>query len=87
MIIANSFAKLHFLIILGVLAMRQGTFKLVDHQKGYGLIVSDTDCKDVFVTIRELERIGIRRICEGQRFSYEVYDKPGRNTAGNFAII
>ncbi len=67
--------------------MKQGTFKLVNYQKGYGFIISDTDNRDVFVTIKELEKIGVRRICNGQRFSYKIYNRPGRNTAGNFMII
>ncbi len=67
--------------------MKQGTFKLVNYKKGYGLIVSENEDISVFVTIKELEKIGVRRIYDGQRFSYKVYNRPGRNTAGNFAVV
>lgn len=67
--------------------MGQGTVKWFDCKKGYGFIVPDDGVKDVFVHITQLEKIGLRRLHDGQKVSYEVYNKQGLNMAGNFAII
>ena len=68
--------------------MQQGTLRLVNCDRGYGLIVPDRDNKDIFVTLNELESVGIRRIFDGQRLNFEIYNSSsGRNKTGNFAII
>jgi CspA family cold shock protein len=41
----------------------------------------------VFVHITKLEEIGLRRLYEGQKISYEIYDDRGRTAAGNLEIL
>ena len=43
--------------------------------------------KDVFVHITKLEEIGLRKLYEGQRVSYEIYDDRGRTAAGSLEIL
>ena len=42
--------------------------------KGYGFIQPENGGKDVFVHITKLEEKGLRKLYEGQRVSYEIYD-------------
>lgn len=67
--------------------MRQGTVKWFDCKKGYGFIVPDDDKKDIFIHVTQLEKIGVRRLYDGQRVSYDIYDDRGREAAGNINII
>ena len=67
--------------------MGQGTEKWFDCKKGYGFIVPDGGVKDIFVHITQLEKIGLRRLRDGQRVSYETYDDRGRTAAGNIALL
>ncbi len=67
--------------------MKQGTVKWFDCKKGYGFIVPDDGPKDVFVHITQIEKIGLRRLHDGQRVSYDVYDDRGRTAAGNIALL
>ena len=47
--------------------MKQGNVKWFDCKKGYGFITPDGEVKDVFVHITQLEKIGIRKLFDGQR--------------------
>lgn len=67
--------------------MKQGTVKWFDCKKGYGFIVPDDDKKDVFVHITQLEKIGLRRLFDGQRVTYDIYDDRGREAAGNISVM
>ncbi len=67
--------------------MKSGTVKWFDSKKGYGFIVPDDGPKDVFVHITQIEKIGLRRLRDGQRVSYDTYDDRGRIAAGNIALL
>lgn len=67
--------------------MLAGTIKWFNSKKGYGFIQPDTGEKDVFLHITQLEKIGLRRLKDGQRVSYETYDDKGRTAAGNITVI
>lgn len=67
--------------------MLQGTVKWFNVRKGYGFIKPDGETKDVFFHITQVEKIGLRRLDDGQRVSYETYDDKGRTAAGNLAIL
>ena len=51
--------------------MKQGNVKWFDCKKGYGFITPDGEVKDVFVHITQLEKIGIRKLFDGQRVSFD----------------
>ncbi len=67
--------------------MLEGTVKWFNTKKGYGFIQPDASEKDVFIHITQLEKIGLRRLADGQRVSYEIYDDKGRNAAGNIIVL
>jgi CspA family cold shock protein len=67
--------------------MSIGTVKWFNSRKGYGFIQPQNGGKDVFVHITKLEKIGLRRLYEGQKISYEIYDDRGRTAAGNLEIL
>ena len=67
--------------------MLYGTVKWFDIEKGYGFIQPEGGGKDVFIHITQLENIGLRRLNDGQRLSYEIYDDKGRQAAGNIKIF
>jgi CspA family cold shock protein len=67
--------------------MSIGTVKWFNSRKGYGFIQPQNGGNDVFVHITKLEEIGLRRLYEGQKISYEIYDDRGRTAAGNLEIL
>ena len=67
--------------------MKQGNVKWFDCKKGYGFITPDGEIKDVFVHITQLEKIGIRKLFDGQRVSFDIYDDRGRIAAGNLKLL
>ena len=67
--------------------MSTGTVKWFNTRKGYGFIQPSLGGKDVFVHITKLEEIGLRRLYEGQKVGYELYDDRGRPAAGNIVIL
>lgn len=67
--------------------MRQGTVKWFNSKKGYGFIEPEGETKDVFVHITQLEKIGVRRLYDGQRVGFELYDDRGRIAAGNIKLL
>jgi CspA family cold shock protein len=64
-----------------------GTVKWFNCKKGYGFISPEESSKDVFVHITQLEKIGLRRLNDGQRVGYELYDDRGRIAAGNIKLL
>ena len=67
--------------------MKQGTVKWFNCKKGYGFIEAEGESKDVFVHITQLEKIGLRRLNDGQRVGYDLYDDRGRIAAGNIKLL
>lgn len=67
--------------------MTTGTVKWFNSRKGYGFIQPENGGKDVFVHITKLEEKGLRKLYEGQRVSYEIYDDCGRTAAGAIEIL
>lgn len=67
--------------------MTTGTVKWFNSRKGYGFIQPEDGGKDVFVHITKLEEKGLRKLYEGQRVSYEIYDDRGRIAAGSIEIL
>lgn len=67
--------------------MSTGTVKWFNSRKGYGFIQPENGGKDVFVHITKLEEKGLRKLYEGQRVSYEVYDDRGRIAAGSIELL
>lgn len=64
-----------------------GTVKWFNTKRGYGFISPDNTEKDVFVHITQVEKIGVRRLNDGQRIGYELYDDRGRVAAGNLKLL
>ncbi|MBE6454398.1 MAG: cold-shock protein [Alphaproteobacteria bacterium] len=64
-----------------------GTVKWFNSKKGYGFIEPEASNKDVFVHVTQLEKIGLKRLNDGQRVGYELYDDRGRIAAGNIKIL
>lgn len=67
--------------------MKQGNVKWFDSKKGYGFIEPDGENKDIFIHVSQLEKIGLRRLFDGQRVSFDIYDDRGRQAAGHIIII
>ena len=67
--------------------MSQGTVKWFNSKKGYGFIQPSTGEKDVFVHITQLEALGLRRLNDGQKVAYELYDDKGRQAAGKIKLL
>ena len=67
--------------------MTTGTVKWFNSRKGYGFIQPENGGKDVFVHITKLEEKGLRKLYEGQRVSYELYDDRGRIAAGSIELL
>ena len=66
--------------------MLLGTVKWFNSQKGYGFIAQDSG-KDVFFHITQLEKIGLKRLEDGQKVGFELYDDRGRIAAGNLKMF
>lgn len=67
--------------------MLTGTIKWFNSQKGYGFIAPEASNKDVFLHVTQLEKIGLKRLNDGQRVGYELYDDRGRIAAGNIKVL
>lgn len=69
--------------------MQEGVVKWFNVRKGYGFIQPDVkkDAKDVFVHITQLEKIGLRKLNDGQRVGYDLYEDRGRIAAGNIVVM
>ena len=61
--------------------MATGTVKWFNATKGYGFICPEQGDKDVFVHITALEKAGIRQLNDGQKVTYEIEEKNGKESA------
>nr|DAH78735.1 MAG TPA: cold shock protein [Caudoviricetes sp.] len=66
--------------------MLLGTVKWFNAQKGYGFIEQETG-KDVFFHVTQLEKIGLKKLDDGQKVGFELYDDRGRIAAGNIKLF
>lgn len=66
--------------------MATGTVKWFNTTKRYGFIKPEDGDNDIFVHISELEKVGLQKLDEGQRVSYEVEMNKGRASATNLQI-
>lgn len=61
--------------------MLTGTVLWFDEAKGYGLIAPADGSRDVFVTLRSVERSGLDPLVAGQVVGFAVATENGRPTA------
>jgi cold shock protein len=64
-----------------------GQVKWYNTKKGYGFIQPEDGGKDVFVHATKLEEKGIKKLNDGQKVSYELYDDRGRIAAGDIELL
>lgn len=64
-----------------------GTVKFYSGAKGFGFVVPDDSSKDVFVSARLLERVGIQKIEPDQRVRMMVHTSEKGPTADSVEII
>ena len=55
--------------------------------RGYGFIKPDDNSKDVFLHLKELEKIGLNDIEKGQKISFEIRKKKNKLSAVNIKLI
>jgi CspA family cold shock protein len=55
--------------------------------KGYGFIKPDDNSKDVFLHLKELQKIGLDDIDQGQKLSFEIRKKKNKLSAVNIKLI
>jgi CspA family cold shock protein len=55
--------------------------------KGYGFIKPDDNSKDVFLHLKELQKIGLNNIDKGQKLSFEIRKKKNKLSAVNIKLI
>lgn len=55
--------------------------------RGYGFIKPDDNSKDVFLHLKELEKIGLNDIEKGQKLSFEIRKKKNKLSAVNIKLI
>ena len=66
--------------------MANGTVKWFNSTKGFGFIQPEQGDRDVFVHISALEQAGIQGLNEGQKVSYEIESKNGKESAVNLKL-
>ncbi len=66
--------------------MLVGTVKWFNSQKGYGFIEQENG-KDVFFHVTQLEKMGLKKLNDGQKVGFELYNDRGRTAAGNFTLF
>ena len=66
--------------------MPNGTVKWFNANKGYGFIEPEGGSKDVFVHISAVEKAGLGTLEEGQKLSYEMAEKDGKEFADDLKV-
>ncbi len=55
--------------------------------KGYGFIRPKDGDENVYLHISELQAAGIDKVKLGQRLTYDLLSKDGKNSAGNIKLL
>ena len=63
-----------------------GVVKFFNAQKGFGFVVRDDGCEDVFVHISAVEQAGLTGLAEGQPLGFTLVDRGGRISATELKI-
>jgi CspA family cold shock protein len=66
--------------------MAKGTVKWFNSTKGFGFIQPEEGNRDVFVHISAVEKAGLQGLNEGQKVSYEMESKNGKESAVNLKL-
>lgn len=67
--------------------MLTGSIILFKEDRGYGFIRPKDSDENVYLHISELEAAGIDKIEVGQRVTYELLSKDGKNSAANIKLL
>ncbi len=67
--------------------MQTGIISWFRADKGYGFIKPDDNSKDVFLHLKELQKIGLNDIDQGQKLSFEIRKKKNKLSAVNIKLI
>ena len=67
--------------------MQIGTISWFRADRWYGFIKPDHNPKDVFLHLKELEKIGLNDIEKGQKLSFEIRKKKNKLSAVNIKLI
>ncbi len=67
--------------------MATGTVKFFNDSKGFGFIVQDNGCDDVFVHFRAIQGDGFKTLAENQKVSFDVEEGPKGLSALNVVKI
>lgn len=67
--------------------MLTGSIILFKEDRGYGFIRPKDSDENVYLHISALQAVGIETIEIGQRVSYEIESKDGKNSATNIKLL
>jgi CspA family cold shock protein len=67
--------------------VQTGTISWFRADRGYGFIKPDDNSKDIFLHLKELEKIGLNDIDKGQKISFEIRKKKNKLSAVNIKLI
>ena len=67
--------------------MQTGIISWFRADRGYGFIKPDDNSKDVFLHLKELQKIGLNNINKGQKLSFEIRKKKNKLSAVNIKLI
>ncbi len=67
--------------------MQTGTISWFRAGRGYGFIKPDDNSKEIFLHLKELEKIGLNDIDKGQKLSFEIRKKKNKLSAVNIKLI
>lgn len=67
--------------------MLTGSIILFKEDRGYGFIRSQDSDNNVYLHISSLQASGIDRVEVGQRLTYEILSKDGKNSAINIKLL
>ncbi len=67
--------------------MLTGSIILFKEDRGYGFIRPKDSGENVYLHISALQTAGIEKVEVGQRLSYELESKDGKNSAVNISLL